>query len=162
MKPTDMEQVCALLAKLHIETPYRCIAPDWPTIINALQAATVMRAGLVLVAEHAGEITGVMMAVAQPLWWVDQQQGARVASDMVFYSRRYGDGRKMLRKMVEWAFASPRVVRIEMAVSSGQAGSRVMKRLYESEGFTLEGMMFVLNHPRYQSVLDEAESARAA
>jgi hypothetical protein len=56
--------------------------------------------------------------------------------------------------MVDWAFMVPRVVRIEMAVSSGQADINVMRRVYESEGFKLEGSLFTRNHPKYDAALN--------
>jgi RimJ/RimL family protein N-acetyltransferase len=61
--------------------------------------------------------------------------------------------------MVEWAFTVPRVVRIEMAVSSGQGNIPTMRRLYESCGFVLEGTLFTRNHPKYNEALLGVQAA---
>ena len=155
MQPEDLEQVIALIAVLHIETSYRQIAMGWPDVIGFLTAAQMRRTALVLVAEHKGKITGVLLAKVEPFWFADQASGARVASDLMFYSQRAGDGLAMLKRFVEWAFSVPRVVRVEMAVSTGQASLERMAKLYLRAGLRQEGSLFVVNHPQYQQVLDE-------
>lgn len=158
MRPDDLERSVALLEILRQHTPYRCLVPDWSQVINMLVMSYSWNTCLALVAEHDNKLTGILLASAVPIWWADQKVGPRIASDLLFYSQRAGDGRVMLRKMVEWAFNTPRVVRIEMAVSSGQADIKVMRRLYEREGFALEGTLFVRNHPKYQEALDAIQS----
>lgn len=148
----DISSVVSLLDALRSMTPYRCIKPDWPTITNTLCAAASRPGGKVLVAEHDGVITGVLVAVAQTLWWQDEKRGARVVSDLIFYSKRMGDGRRLLSKMIEWAFEVPRVVRVECGISSGQNIDR-LERLYLSCGLVKEGSFFVANHPKYAQAL---------
>jgi hypothetical protein len=158
----DMKQICVLLEILRLQTPYRAVVPSWEMILDTLLKLIMRKDGLALVAEHDGKMTGVLLATAQPLWWVHPMAGARIASDLVFYSQRYGDGRRMLRQMVDWAFGTHRVIRIEMGVSSGQAPLDVMRRLYASEGFALEGSFFVRNHPNYQAMLDPVPQGEQA
>jgi hypothetical protein len=159
--PEDINQVIGLLEALRQETPYRCIKPDWPQIVNVVTNASSKRTGLVLVAEHDGKITGVLIAIAQTLWWQEDRTGARIASDLIFYSKRLGDGRRMLRQMIDWAFTVPRVVRVECGISSGQNPER-MEALYLSAGFVREGTFYVCNHPRYASAFggDQLMSAQ--
>lgn len=151
----DLEQVFLLGNHLRQKTAYRCIVPDVERALGAIiEMAARPTRHLALVAEHKGIITGVLLASIETLWFVDQQKGAQIASDILFYSRYPGDGRKMLEKMKEWAFGLPRVVRIEMAVSSGVRLDRI-KPFYEAAGFKQEGSLFVMNHPNYSQVLGE-------
>jgi RimJ/RimL family protein N-acetyltransferase len=90
--------------------------------------------------------------VAETLWWQNPQTGARIASDLIFFSQRMGDGRKMLAAMIEWAFGVPRVVRVECGISSGINSER-LEKLYTSVGMSKEGTQFVINHPKYYAAL---------
>lgn len=148
----DLEKVFVLGNKLREKTSYRCIVPDWERALGAIIKMAGEARSLALVAEHDKQITGVMLCTTTSLWWVDQQKGAQVASDVMFYSKYPGDGRKMLERMKKWAFSLPRVIRIEMALSSESRLERV-KPFYEAAGFKLEGSLFVLNHPRYEELL---------
>jgi hypothetical protein len=122
MQPEDLQKAIILLDGLRASTPYRCCRPDWGVVVQTLTACMNPSVGLVLVADHDGELTGILIATVATLWWADQSQGPRMASDLVFHSKRPGDGKEMLRKMIEWAFETPRVIRIEMAVRTGDAG----------------------------------------
>lgn len=150
--PSDLEQLVILLERLRLDTDYRAVTPDWDHIINLLIVKSQRKDGLIVVAEHAKQLTGVLIGTAETLWWVNQGNGARIASDLVFYSERFGDGRQLLRAFSEWAFDVSRVVRIEMGVSS-KAPLSIMRRLYTAEGFVQQGSFFVKNHPRYADML---------
>lgn len=151
--PEDIEQVVGMLEYLRQRTPYRCVKPDWPEIVNVVGNAAAKRRGLVLVAEHDSKLTGVLVAIAETYWWQNAQTGARVASDLIFFSLYPRDGLKMLKRMVQWAFSVPRVIRVECGISSGESIEKV-RGLYEAAGLHLEGTLFVANHPRYQAMLD--------
>lgn len=153
--PDDIHQVLGILEVLRQHTAYRAIVPDWPEIVNVITNASMKRAGLVLVAEHAGRITGLLIAVAETLWWQNAQTGARIASDLIFFSQRMGDGKRMLMAMIEWAFNVPRVVRVECGISSGINAER-LEKLYTSVGMSKEGTQFVINHPKYNAALGGA------
>lgn len=153
MLPSDLEKVLPLLVHIHLDSPYRHAVPDWTLVVNTLISMMERNAGLALVAEHKGEITGILLAVTETFWWVNQQLGAKIASDLVFYSRHLGDGRKMLQRMTEWAFKQPRVIRVQIAYSYDHP-EHLMKRLYTSAGFDKMGSFWVLHHPRYQAMLD--------
>lgn len=159
--PGDIQQVLGLLEVLRQNTAYRAIKPDWPDIVNTITNAANKRAGLVLVAEHAGVITGLLIAVAQTLWWQSPDTGARIASDLIFFSKRMGDGKRMLQQMIDWAFTVPRVIRVECAISSGIHVSR-LEGLYLSCGMHKEGTQFVVNHPKYSAALDSLDAAKEA
>ena len=150
--PEDIQQVIKLLETLRRRTPYRAIVPDWPEIVRVITACSNKRSGLVLVADHDGRITGLLIAVAQVLWWQNERAGARIASDLIFYSQRPGDGAKMLKGMIEWAFSVPRVVRIECGISSGE-DVEALQKLYLDAGFKKDGTRFVMDHPKYAEAL---------
>lgn len=152
----DMKPVVRLLERLHASTSYRGVKPDWPTICQTTANLMARRSGIALVAEHNGEITGVLLAVAQTLWWQDEKSGARIASDLIFYSESPGDGLRMLKAMVKWAFSVPRVFRIECGVSSGQVIHR-QASIYHRAGFVREGSFYVQNHPKYDAALAALE-----
>jgi GNAT superfamily N-acetyltransferase len=154
MQPEDLQPAIVLLDGLRLRTPYRACRPDWGVVVQTLMVCMNPMQGLVLVAEHDGKLTGILIATLATLWWADQRDGPRMASDLVFHSTRYGDGRRMLAQLIEWAFNVPRVIRIEMAVSSGQGTLASARRLYESAGFALEGTLFTMNHPKYNEILD--------
>lgn len=156
--PDDIDQVLGLLEALRRRSPYRVVKPDWPTIVQVVTTAAAKRTGLVLVAEHDGKITGLLIALATTLWWADPKFGARTASDIIFYSLRMGDGKRLLQRMISWAWSIPRVVRVECAVSSGEEASKVVP-LYLAAGFHLNGTLLVANNPRYQAALDGIEEA---
>lgn len=154
----DLGPLIQLLSGLHARTPYRHIEPDWPVVTRVLLNAAAKRDGFLRVAEHGGRLTGVLLAVAERLWWQDERTGARIASDLAFHSLWRGDGRRLLRQMVDWAFALPRVVRIECAISSGEDAER-LSGIYLETGFRKEGTIFVLNHPKYEAVLNGRRAA---
>lgn len=158
----DMQQAIKLLDELRCATPYRMCRPDWTVVVQTMIACMNPTTGMVLVAEHEGQLTGILIATVTPLWWGDQQHGPRMVSDLVFHSKHYGDGRRMLQAMIAWAFELPRVVRVELAVSSGQGTLQSMRRLYESAGLRLEGTLFAINHPKYESMLTGELPARVA
>lgn len=156
-QPDDMASVLGLLEVLRRRTPYRSVKPNFPEAARAITLCSAKRSGLVLVADHAGKITGVLIAAAQELWWQDDH-GARIASDLAFFSLRAGDGRKMLQEMIKWAFDVPRVIRIECGISSGEEAERLSK-IYLDCGFRLDGTRFVMDHPRYAAALNMVKEA---
>ena len=151
MLPDDMKPILVLLDELRRKTAYAHIRPDYPEAVRLITLASAKRDGFVQVAEHGGRLTGVMLAVVQPLWWQNERTGARIATDLAFYSKRVGDGAKLLAAMIEWAFSVPRVVRIECGISSGESIAQ-LSSLYRTAGFVLEGTRFVLDHPKYHAV----------
>lgn len=149
--PDDMKPILDLMDQLRVRTPYAHIRPDYPEAVQVITMAAGRRDGFIRVAEHGGKLTGVLLAIAVPLWWQNAKTGARIASDLVFFSKRSGDGAALLKAMVEWAFSVPRVIRIECGVSSGENIEQV-ERIYRMAGFELEGTRFVLDHPKYAEV----------
>lgn len=147
MVPGDIEQVVALCRRLHQRSRYSRFKPHWPTVLQTITKAATSPAGRVIVAEHDGKITGLIIAVVQEFWWAEPKAGPRVVSDLLFYSQRIGDGEQMMKAMVEWAWSVPRVVRVEIGVSSGIKTERT-ESFYRSMGFDYMGPMFEAEHPK--------------
>lgn len=146
MAQGDTQGIVNLLDALHARTPYASVMPDWPNIIEMIDKARKHAMGIVLVAEHNSTLTGVLFGAITPLWW---QPKIKIGSDIVFYSRRQGDGRLMLAWLKQWAFKHPEVIRLECGVSSGRAVASVTD-LYRAAGFRMEGTRFVADNPHYQ------------
>lgn len=149
MLPADIEKVVEICRLMHRRSRYVRFKPHWPTVVQTIMRAASTPIGKVIVAEHDGKITGVLIAVVQEYWWTEAKAGARVASDLMFYSKHIGDGERMMQRMVEWAWKVPRVVRVEIGVSSGIKTDRV-ESFYRKMGFEYMGPMFVADHPKLQ------------
>lgn len=154
----DLEPVVKLLDRLHQKSPYRALVPDWAQVVNACVFNMQSANGFAKVAEHKERITGVMLGNIQTPWWVDQQIGPRIASDIAFYSKAPKDGVRLLKALAEWAFSRPRVVRVECGYTINHPGE-IMDRLYASAGFVKEGTFYIRNHPKYQAALDGLQHA---
>lgn len=148
-----MQQMVNLLESLRKQTSYRAIRVDWMRVIATITAlASNPGEGFVRLSEIDGKVVGCLIGVLQPLWWVDVKEGACVVSDLIFHTAKGRDGRALLREFVDWAFRTPRVIRIEMGVSA-DTELKTMERFFRSQGFGREGTMFVMNHPQYQQAL---------
>lgn len=151
---SDLQPTINLLDRLRAGTEYRAVRVDWQRVLGTLVAYSGMdRTGCVFVSEDKGEIQGVLIGVAQPLWWVNEAEGAMVASDLVFYVEHGRDGRRLCDAFVAWAFDTPRVIRVEMGVST-MPDMRAMDRVYRRCGLHKEGSLYVRNHQLYQSALE--------
>lgn len=149
----DMEPVLKLLDRLHQKSPYRALVPDYGHAVQTMMFNMQSPNGFAKVAEHDEKVTGVILANVATPWWVNQQIGPRVVSDIAFYSRYPKDGVKLLQAMAEWAFTRPRVVRVECGYTINHP-VEIMDRLYHRAGFVKEGTFYVRNHPKYQAALD--------
>lgn len=154
----DLEAVVKLLDRLHIKSPYRALVPDWGQVVNTCLFNMQSPNGFAKVAVHKERITGVMLGNIQTPWWVDQQIGPRVASDIAFYSKAPKDGVRLLKALAEWAFNRPRVVRVECGYTINHP-TEIMDRLYASAGYVKEGTFYIRNHPKYQAALDGLQHA---
>ena len=99
-----------------------------------------------LVAEHDGSLTGLLMLAAEPFWWDNQRSGRRYVSDWAFFSERYGDGLKLIKIGMEWAWKLPRVVEVTIArnFTNAEDAADVM---FEKAGFKRAGAMYTAPKP---------------
>ena len=150
LRPDDMQDLAKLLGELHAKSMYRSI--KWSAQIVLSRIAMLSTRGFVRVAEHDGQLTGVIAGLVDEHWWADPQRGARYATDLVFYSKHRGDGATMVREFVEWALERPRVITIEMAINSGMVSQRAADRFYTQLGFERRGSFYVMDHPKMKEL----------
>ena len=112
-----------------------------PTAFRILDQFIRSPEKLLLVADHGGPFTGFVMASVEPFWEVNPKTGRRYVTDWAFYSERFGDGRKMLKIVVEWAWSLPRVIEVKMGTQIPQSDA-VMDRLFGDAGFERVGRMY--------------------
>lgn len=143
-----MAPLMKLMLELHAQTHYARIKQSNQMVLQVVAQLSATPNGFVRVAEHDGELTGVLLGTIETYWWADQKSGARVATDLLFYSKRVGDGAKMMREMIDWAFSRPRVVKVETAISSGMIEGERADRFYERLGFQKRGSLYVMDHPK--------------
>jgi hypothetical protein len=99
-----------------------------------------------LVADHDGRFTGLLMAAAEPYWWDDERRGRRYVTDWCFYSERAGDGLKMLNVITAWAWKLPRVVEVNIARNFTNAEDRA-DEVFNKAGFVRAGAMYTAKKP---------------
>lgn len=145
----DIERVVPLLKSLHARSRYARFKPHWPTVCNVIARLASIPSGRVLVAEHGDAITGILIAMADEWWWSEPRVGPRFVTDLLLHSKQAGDGEAMVKDMIAWAWKVPRVVRVEIGISSG-INTDAGERFYKSLGLNHLGPMFDLDHPKLQ------------
>ena len=128
--------------RLHKETPYAGVPIDIQACGQTLGQCVSSAFGIALVAEHDGEITGLMMGAAVPLWFSRK----RYVTDFITYAETPGDGLRMIRQFVQWAWSIPMVVEITLAQSSGIDIERA-GLIYERLGLKRVGSLYTATRP---------------
>jgi len=137
MQIADLPRVRACAERLQAKSPYADIPSDLRTFSSTIGQCINSAFGFAMVAERKGQIVGFMLGCAQPLWFSKK----RSATDIVTYSEHPGDGLKLIRAFVDWAWSAPNVIEITMAQSSGIDVDRTVK-LYERVGLERVGNIF--------------------
>ena len=112
--------------------------------VHRLQTRPMM--GHVFVAQHAGRITGFLIALADQWFWSEEKNGPMYATEAAFYSTRAGDGALFLAELEEWAWINPRIKQIELDISSGNH-TAATERLYQQCGYEKIGTIYVKRRP---------------
>ena len=133
----DLPGIMRVGRRLQAQTPYRDIKVDIATVGSTLGHCINNAFGFAMVASTKGEITGFMLGAAVPLWFCRK----RCASDIVTYAENVGDGYKMIKTFIQWAWSIPGVVEITMAQSSGMDTDR-SGILYERAGLVRVGGLY--------------------
>jgi len=123
--------------RLHEQSPYRDVPGDLQTFAHTIGQCISNAFGFAMVAEREGKITGLMLGAAVPLWFCKK----RSASDIVTYAEHPGDGARMIRAFIQWAWSIPNVIEVTMAQSSGIEVERTAM-IYEREGLERVGSIF--------------------
>lgn len=138
----DLPQLLELGRRLHGLSPYPDVPIDVLTCGATLGQCISSAFGFALVAIHDGKITGFMMGAAVPLWFSKK----RSATDFITYAETPGDGYRMIRRFVAWAWSIPNVVEITLAQSSGIDIERTAG-LYERVGLQRVGSIYTAVRP---------------
>jgi len=133
----DLPQLLALGKRLIKMTPYADVKIDTLTAGQTLGQCINSAFGMALVAEHDGKITGLLLGAAVPLWF----SKSRSATDIITYAETPGDGYRMIRQFVKWAWSLPNVIEVTMAQSSGIDVERT-RQLYERVGLAPVGAIY--------------------
>jgi len=147
----DMQKLVELYDGLHRKSLYHMFKPHYATVLQKTSYLQATPNGFVRVADHDGELTGVILCICEEFWWVEDKVGAKYATDLVFYSKRRGDGVLMLKEAIEWAWSRPRVVCFETAVSSG-IEHKSAAAMYERAGLKLQGSFWRIEHPKLREM----------
>jgi hypothetical protein len=133
----DLQAIIEMGYRLCDRTPQKHVKRDRPSIAKQLTVCMSSAFGCCFVAEHEGALTGAIVGIAQQYWFSNQRQ----AVDLMFVSERAGDGPRLLRAFIDWAWKVPGVVEVAGAQSSGIEIERTAE-MYERLGFQRVGSVF--------------------
>lgn len=135
---SDWPALYALGQRLVARTPYSHLSIDRERTLKVYGQCLSSALGFAKVSESDGQITGVLLGIADRLWW----SKARYASDLVFYCEDGRSGLPLMRAFVEWAWSIPGVVEITMGRSSGIDVHKT-DALYRRCGFEKVGSLWM-------------------
>ncbi len=138
----DLPKILELGRRLIKNTPYRDQKLDIMVCGNTLGNCISSALGFAEVAVHKGELTGMFLGCAIPLFY----SKARMASDIIIYSERAGDGVRMTRHFIDWAWKIPNVVEVTLSQSSGINIERTGK-IYARLGLQKAGEIWTMQRP---------------
>jgi hypothetical protein len=143
----DLPAVLKLLERLHAKLEsYDGAELHRESLVHAFGRCVNDKTCRALVAEHGGELVGVLLGITQELWF----SRAREAIDLVTYSERAGAGPLLVRAFTRWALTVPRVVAVSIGQTSGtDDGGRYEQALIKSSGFKRIGFILQRGQPRY-------------
>jgi hypothetical protein len=136
---SDVSAIEELGLRLKIKTPYATWKYDRERGLKQIRYCISSNMGCAFVAETDGKLVGVMLGVAQEMWFSPQ----RVASDLLFYSERPGVGYFLLKRFMAWAWGIKSVHQILLGQSSGLQIDAV-ETLYRRLNFRKIGGMYEL------------------
>jgi len=148
-KREDLSKLITLARSFHKRSTYRDYELDEMEMYRSLSGVLSQKLGFLHVADHYGVLTGMLAGAVQSLWFSRDQY----ASDLIFVSRREGDGDLLIKAFVDWAFTFPRVRECTLAVSSG-IHPKETGELYERHGFEYLGPMFMMTKDGYEQSLE--------
>lgn len=134
----DLPGCLQLGRRLHEQTPWHEIPIDTATVGRTFGECINNAFGFAMVAVHDREVTGLLLGVAEPLWFAPK----RSAKDIVLVSEYPGDGRRLARRFIEWAWSIPSVVDVTLSQSSGIAVPR-MDVFYRRLGLRCVGSLYI-------------------
>ncbi len=148
---SDIPKLIELAASFHQKSAYREYELCKREMYKSLSEVQTQKLGFLRVADHGGILTGMLAGAVQSLWFTRDQY----ASDLIFVSRRPGDGAELVKQFTAWAFGFPRVRECTLAVSSG-IHAEATGALYEGLGYRYLGPMYILTRAEHEQGLERA------
>jgi hypothetical protein len=145
----DLAGIKACAQRLHAKSVYADVPSDVETFARTVCQCVQNAFGFAMVSVHDDQITGFMLGAAVPLWFSRK----RSATDIVTYAEHPGDGYKMIKAFIDWAWSTPAVVEVTMAQSSGLDVERT-GIIYERAGLIRVGSLYTA--VRETAVAEEA------
>lgn len=139
----DFPQWRELGARLLARTPYRDVPIDQAAVARTFGQCMNSKLACCFVAEHDGKITGTIVGTINELWFARR----RYASDLMFVAETPGDGRRLLRAFIEWAWSVPGVAEVTCGQSSG-IEMQAMDALYQRAGMQKVGGIHTMLRPQ--------------
>lgn len=149
MQIADLPGVRACAERLHEQSVYADVPGDLLTFSRTMGECVNSAFGFAMVSMSKGHVRGFMLGFALPLWFSKK----RSATDIVTYCEHPGDGYRMIKTFINWAWSIPLVVEVTMAQSSGLEADRV-GIIYERVGLQRVGNLYTAVRPA-----EEAEEA---
>lgn len=136
----DIPKLFALGQRIHAASGDKAIPLDEVRARTQIAGLLASGDGFVLVDEVNGEITGLLAAFCQPMWFSKK----RYALPLVAYAERRGAFVWMVKRFVKWAIHQKRVAEIVFDASFGGVLGEKANALLPKLGFEVSGTTFVL------------------
>lgn len=137
--PSDINKIYPLCIRAIAASPiYSQIKPDELTIRKRISQAVSGPQVFCMVSEHEGEIVGILAGAIDTLFFSRE----KVASDLMYFVEKGGDGHGLLREFREWAM-NKGVAMAGVTVSFGGNDIERTGRLIEKTGFQKAGGVYL-------------------
>jgi hypothetical protein len=134
----DLPGMRACAERCHAKSVYSTVPKDVGEFAHTVGQCISNAYGFAMVAMNTnGEITGLMLGGAVPLWFSRK----RYATDIITYCETPGDGVRMMKAFMNWAWTFPNVIEVTLAQSTGLDIERTGK-LYERLGLEHVGALY--------------------
>lgn len=144
-KTGDMPAFIALVTRFREQlATYPNCPVDRASVVQTFGRCVSSAQHLALVSERDGEMVGALLAITQELWW----SKAKEATDAMIFGSQ-GDGYRMARRYIRWAWRRPHVEIVTLAHSSG-GDLRQVERLHKVLGMTTIGIIGQMVKPEVE------------
>ena len=123
-KPSDLDSIVSLGLEALNKDPYQDLCIDKKKVIEIARNTISCASDFVWVSEVDGEIVASVGAQVHPMLFYKRNQ----ATVVQFYSRVPGEGRKLLRALINWWNSRPGIKSLVFTIECG-ADPRIIKLL---------------------------------
>lgn len=135
----DFDAIIALGRVFLARSSFAYTNVDVKKSLDYLQSFTGKNNRRMLVSEVGGMIVGVLMLVRQSYWWSSAET---IVTNDLFIAARAGEGRKLLRRGLQWAWSDPSTKEVILTINSG-IGMQGTVRLASRDAFIPHGVSLV-------------------